>query len=245
VVTAPTSGKVGDAIPIVATFSDEINQLGQGVAIEYSLTSNGATENMSTQVTNSSSIAVQNFEPSTAGTYTIKASYAGDEAHTASSQEVMMTISKVRTTLVIALSNSTIKIQNPIKISATLTDENQQPIERATIDYQVSEAGGQWTNITSITTNFNGVATADYVPLKAGTVIIRAVYNGDQKYVQILGSETDLMVTEDNPIITLLPWILIVVVIAVVALAAILFVRARKGKQPAKAKAPQYQDYGY
>jgi hypothetical protein len=146
---------------------------------------------------------------------------------------------------VTALSNSTIKIQNIVRINATLTDENHQPIERATIQFQVIETGGQWINITTTMTDFYGVATAEYVPVKAGTVTIRAVYNGDAKYVQYLSSENDLTVTEDNPLLLALPWIAIVIVIVAVVAVVAVFVRRRGRKQPEQLKSTPIQDYGY
>jgi hypothetical protein len=236
---------VGDEIPIVAILSDEIHQGVQGVAVDYSVVSGGAPQNIGKQETNSSSMAVQSFSASAAGTYTITASFAGDDVHAGSSQEVILTISKVQTTLATTLSNYTIKTQNTVRINATLTDENNQPIERATIQFQVSETGGQWINITTTMTDFYGVATADYVPVKAGTVTIRAVYNGDVKYVQYLSSETDLTVTEDNPLLLALPWIAIVIVIVVVVAVVAVFVRRRGRKQPEQLKSAPIQDYGY
>jgi hypothetical protein len=245
IVNAPTKGKVDDQIPIVATLSDETNQSVEGVAIDYTVASGGTPQKIGTQATNRSSIAVQNFSASAAGTYTITATFAGDDVHAASSQEVILTISKVQTTLAITLSNSTIKTQNIVRMRATLTDENNQPIERATIEFQVSETGGGWVNITTATTDFYGVATADYVPVKAGTVTIRAVYNGDVKYVQGLGSENDLTVTEDNPLLMALPWIAIVIVIVAVVAVVAVFVRRSRRKQPEQLKSAPIQDYGY
>jgi hypothetical protein len=245
IITANTVGKVGDEIPIVATLSDESNQSMQAMSIEYSLVSNEVQEKLGTQTTNSSSMAVQFFTPSAAGTYTIKASYAGDGTHAASSKEVIITINKVQTILQASLSNSTIQPLSVVKISATLTDENQQPIEQAIINYQISEAGGQWTNFTVEMTDFYGVATAWYTPTKVGTTTIRAVYNGDARYVEKIGSEMDLVVIEDQPPFMAIPWIAMsAIFIALTVVLGTFFVRRRR-KPAEESKSSPIQDFGY
>jgi len=200
----PTTARVGDTITLGATLTDEEEKALRGVSIEYSIYSGGAWNKIGTAVTNASGMAIRDYTPSEAGTFLLSAEFKGDPTHAdTTSQEVTLIVNKVQTTLTISLSNITTTIGTSIKISATLNDEDSQPIPRSSVYYQIFNEedwiSGEWTGIGSATTNLQGVASLYFQPTEAGTFRFRAVYEGDPKYGESTSEETNLEVTGGNP----------------------------------------------
>jgi hypothetical protein len=226
----PTTAKVGDTLTLIAILKDENSAALGGMAVKYSVYLNGTWSAIGNVATNQSGIASRDYLTQGAGTVRFKVEFNGDNNHAqTSSQEASVAINKVLTTLAIGTSNSTTQVQTSIKISATLMDEDTQPIPRSDIYYEILE-NNEWTSIGSRTTNFQGVATIDYQPDKAGTLIIRAVYNGDTKYASSTSEETNVTVIENTFNIYLIFW---VVLIAAFSILVVVFV-SRKIKSAEK-----------
>ena len=224
-INAPTKGKVGDSIPVTAILTGENNTLIQGVSIDYLVDTNGVSNSLGTEFTNSSSMSQRFFTPTEAGTYVLTVKYAGDSTYTAASKDVTLAISKVETTLNVVLSNSTLKNQKYVIITATLTDADQQPIEQSSVEFQINQ-DGVWVPLSSATTNTLGVASTAYKTEKAGTVLVKAIFAGNAKYTETTSTDEVLEVTEDSAMLMAFP--IIIVVIAVVMIGLVLFVRRRR-----------------
>jgi len=196
-VSKPATARVGDTIALAATLKDENQNALQGLAVEYFIYSGGTWNTIGAGpiATNSSGVATVDYTPSEAGTFRIRAEFGGDTKHLqTTSQEVTLTVNKVQTALTIILSNTTTTTQTSIKISATLMDEDDEPISRSNVYYQIFKAG-EWTGIGSATTNLQGIASMYFQPTEAGTLRIKAVYNGDTKYTESTSEEASLEVT--------------------------------------------------
>lgn len=189
------TARVGDTVTLAATLKDENENPLRGLLIEYYIYSGEAWSNIGTAVTNSSGVATRDFTPSEAGSFLIRAEFGGDAKHAeTTSQEATLTVNKVQTTLAISLSDTTTTLETSIVISATLEDEDAQPISRSGVSFEIFK-DGTWTGIGSATTNLQGVASLNFQPTEAGTFKVRAVYTGDQKYAESTSEEVTLEVT--------------------------------------------------
>jgi hypothetical protein len=200
-INTPTTARVGDTVTLLAILKDENEKAIAGVAIKYSIYLGGAWTQfgLTPGTTNSSGVSTMDYTPYEAGTFRIRAEFGGDSQHSAVySQEATLTVRKVQTTLTISILNTTATSQSSVKISATLKDEDGQPISQANIIYQILK-NGNWTNIGSAITNSQGVASMNYQPNEAGTFRTRAVYSGETRYAGSTSEEANLEVTGGNP----------------------------------------------
>jgi trimeric autotransporter adhesin len=226
-ISAQGKGKVGDSIPITAILTGENNTLIPGVAMDYWVDASGVSSSIGSEFTNSSSMSKRIFVPTAAGNYFLTAKYSGDSTYTAASKDITITISKVETALNVALSNSTVKNQKYVIITATLTDADQQPIEQANIEFQINQ-DGVWIPLNSATTNMLGVASSAYKTEKAGTLLVKAIFAGNTKYIGSTSTEKVLEVTEDSIMLTAFPYIIIGVVATAILIPLTLVFRRRK-----------------
>lgn len=130
--------------------------------------------------TDSSGNAVKQYTANVnAGTYAIVASYEGTSNYDSSSATSNLLISALDSTLnITALS---VKAGANATITATLKDENENPISSASIDFYLFQ-NNQWSKINSTTTNAVGKASITRAFSTSGEYQIKTVYAGDINY---------------------------------------------------------------
>jgi len=84
-----------------------------------------------------------------------------------------------------------------ITVSATLKDEDGNPLPDKTIYYHILQ-NGVWIGIGEAQTNPNGVAPRIYQPNEEGTFKLKATYAGNQKYAGSTSEEATLEVTPET-----------------------------------------------
>jgi hypothetical protein len=99
---------------------------------------------------------------------------------------------------------------------------------QSNVAFEVLE-NGVWMPLNAAVTNSHGIASTAYKPDEAGTLTIRATYAGNAKYVESESSQTLLEVTEDNLMLSALPYIIAVLAVAIIA--SVFVIRRRKKKQ--------------
>lgn len=85
-------------------------------------------------------------------------------------------------TLLIFVHDS-INLGDKLEISATLLDENGNPVVGSLISFYLIDNIEEF--IGSATTNFDGTAKISYITAKAGVFHLRAIFLGDQKYESV------------------------------------------------------------
>ncbi len=225
VLNVPVAAKVDSQISLSGTLSDANQKAVMGVPIEYSYVSGGIEQSLGSAKTDQSGIASKIFVPSEAATVTITAKFPGDSNHTEASADILLTVTKVETSLTLVLSNSTVKNQNYVTLTAILTDSDNEPIDQTMVQFQVYE-DGVWIPLNSVSTDIYGVASTVYKPDKAGSLPIKATYSGNAKYIDSISSEAILKVTEDNLLLFIIPS-----AIVAVAVPSFLVVRMKRKKK--------------
>jgi hypothetical protein len=225
VLNVPVGAKVNRPTSLSATLSDANDKAVVGVPIEFSFVSGGIEQSLGSAKTDQNGNVSKLFVPSAAEIVTITANFAGDSNNTSGSTDISLTVSKVETSLSLVLSNSTVKTQNYVTLTSTLTDSDNKPVDQTIIQFEVYE-DGTWIPLNSVTTNMQGVASTVYKPDKSGSLMIKATYNGGTEYVESASSEAVLKVTEDS----ILPFV-IPAVVAAVAVPSFFFVRRRRKRK--------------
>jgi len=120
-----------------------------------------------------------------AGTYVINASYSGSADFGSSSGTINLIVNPFTTTLTIEVPSAT--QGKPVTLKATLKDENDNPVQGVSIQFQIYD-GTNWSNIGSANTDSNGIASISYTPSNTGTFQVRAVFSGTTNYSQMTGT---------------------------------------------------------
>jgi len=140
------------------------------------------TTSIGSATTDSSGNAVKTYTANLdAGTYVVNASYSGATDYGLSSATSNLIVNPFSTTLTIDVSSATQGKQTTI--TATLKDENGNPIQNANIDFQLYD-GSSWKSIGSDTADSSGVASITYTPSSTGTFQVKAVFSGTTNYSQ-------------------------------------------------------------
>jgi len=106
-----------------------------------------------------------------------------------------LVVRKVATTLT-TVAPSTVDQGELFTITATLKDENDDPVENATIEVYMFQE--KWDKISSDKTNASGIASITYTPLlNAGTYKFKALFNG----TQILDESSSTLTVEITAVI--------------------------------------------
>lgn len=165
-----TEGHVPDGIPVTFNLSD---------------TSLGSLSTTSATLTNGT--AVTNFTATSTGIENVTATVDNQNNST------LITINKLNTT--INIDNVTIQDGQTASINATLTDQNNKPIEGQDVSFKVNN------ETFTGTTNNKGIATLTYTPTSAGSYLVAVNYAGGVNYLDSSGNGT-LTVTQLNTTLT-------------------------------------------
>ena len=142
---------------------------------------------------------------------------------------------KTDTTIDIVLSTNSANTQTFVTISATLKDQNGNPIAQQKMVYQYSSDGTTWNNITTVTTGSDGVAQSNYKSSQTGTLTIRALFDGDTTYYASASNEETLSLSGTSGSFNI-PWIWVTLIstVAIVAVAlSIAVAKLRNGNHTA------------
>ncbi len=259
--------KVNQAVLLSSTLVDSSQQPIAGATVVYTaITPNGVEQAIGSAETGASGSSSIPFTPTQAQIYEINANYAGGSVYSPSNASQYLTVNvlpsnQTATTMALTLSTNEINTQAFVTITATLQDQSGNPIAQENIIYQYSTDGTTWNNITTQATGSNGEAQADFKYGQTGTLVIRAVFNGDANYYASESSPEQLSVTNGTtnatptPTVTSTatptatpapsnitapsngtPWTLIVVVLAValvvIVVVAFAMTRRRNNEQP-------------
>lgn len=180
----PSSLKVGTSTTITAKLTDGNNVALTNKEISFSI----GTTSISTATTDSSGNAVKAYTTNLdAGTYAIKASYAGSTDYDSSSATSNLIVNSLDTTLTINAPST--KVGATTTISTTLRDENEEPISEASIDFYLYE-NGVWTKISSATTDAVGGASIIRTFDTAADYQIKTAYAGSTNYRTVNATAT-------------------------------------------------------
>jgi hypothetical protein len=163
----------------------------------------------------------------TTGEYVIKASYLGSSDYLASESTAALTVNPISTSLELQPPENTTQ-NKEVTLSATLLDENENPIYNATVEFHLCN-GSAWTPLGSSETDQDGVASFSYVPTRAGNFTLKATFNGAAKYASSTSNEHVLTVVAPQTDYT--PVIVLVVVFALAIALAFIVLKRRKPKQ--------------
>ena len=172
------TGVNGKTVGLTATLKDENGNPVSDKTINFTVNGNSYTA-----TTNTSGIATLSYLISeTAGIYTIIASFAGDENYTLSSGTGNLNVNIISTTLIV--NNMTGVNSQTVNLTATLKDENGNPVSGKTINFTVNGI-----NYTAVT-NSNGIATVNYKLTKAGVYTVNASFTDGTIYTNSTGNGT-------------------------------------------------------
>jgi 5-hydroxyisourate hydrolase-like protein (transthyretin family) len=187
----PSSVKKDASMTITARLLDgNGNPIGsQSIAFSIGATSLGSAN------TDSSGNAVKPYTANiNAGTYVVNASYAGGADYGSSSGTSNLIVNPFTTTLTIDVP-SAIQGQS-VTLKATLKDENGNPIQGVSIQFQMYD-GTSWTNMSSANTDSNGVASISYTPSSTGSFQVKAMFGGTANYAPSASTSANLNVGMD------------------------------------------------
>jgi len=218
----PSSVKKDSSTAITAKLLDgnENPIASQPIAFFVGTTSLGSAN------TDSSGNAVKSYTANIdAGTYVVNASYGGSADFGSSSATSNLIVNPFTTSITIETPSA---IQGKsVTLKATLKDENENPIQGVSIQFQIYD-GASWSNIGSANTDSNGIASISYTPLSTGTFQIRAVFSGTTNYSQITGTGS-LTVGIDYT-----PYYIIVAIVIIAVCGVVGYTIYRRRKKPAE-----------
>jgi len=187
----PSSLKVGASTTITAKLTDGNNVALTNKEISFSI----GTTSISTATTDSSGSAVKAYTTNLdAGTYAIKASYAGSTDYDSSSATSNLIVNSLDTTLTINVPSAT--QGKEVTLKATLKDESDNPMQNIDIDFYIYEENS-WKKIGSAKTDSNGVASLKYSPSTTGTFQVKSMFEGTANYSESSSTSASLNVTMD------------------------------------------------
>jgi len=219
---APSTATAKKAIVVRAILKDENNNSISDETIDFYFYENGVWKPFDSAPTNATGFASATYTPAFWGENQIMAIYNGTLKYIENNSTATVTVHPQVVTLTIDTPDAlTATSGKPVKITATLKDENGAPISNATIIFYFFEKE-TWKTIRSTETDSNGVATIEYTPHAAGKFYIKAEFPGTQIYGKTSHVIT-LIVNFDYT-----PYILVGVAIAAIALIAFAIWRKRK-----------------
>jgi 5-hydroxyisourate hydrolase-like protein (transthyretin family) len=176
--------KRGASTTITAKLTDGNNVALANKEISFSI----GTTSIGTANTDSSGNAVKTYTADIdAGTYAIKAFYAGSTDYGSSSATSNLLVNPLDTTLTI--NAPSVKVGATATITTTLKDENGNPISDANIDFYLFE-NNAWSKISTATTNAVGSASITRTFNTAGDYQIKTAYAGSTNYKKIDATAT-------------------------------------------------------
>lgn len=187
----PSSLKKGSSTTITAKLVDGNNNPLANKDIGFYV----GTTSLGSATTDSSGNAVKTYTANLdAGTYIINASYSGSIDYGSSNATSNLIVNPFSTTLTIDVPSAT--QGKSVTITATLKDENGNPLQNMNIDFQLYD-GSMWTSIGSDTTDSSGAASITYTPSSTGTFQVKAMFSGTTNYSQLTSTTGSLGVGVD------------------------------------------------
>ncbi|UTB32259.1 MAG: Ig-like domain repeat protein [Methanobacterium sp. ERen5] len=181
-ITVPdVTGKHGENVNLQAVLKDKYGKPISGQTVSFLV--NG--DNVGTGKTDDDGTAVFSYNISNGdGIYEIRAEYGGSEMYAPNMNIGKLTVNPIKTE--ITVNNVNAKHGDKTSITATLKDENQNPIKGQTVTFQIS---GQ--TIGTAITDSTGTATIEYIVQQIfGTYIINANTQADNIYTAATGKAT-------------------------------------------------------
>jgi outer membrane protein assembly factor BamB len=154
---------------------------GQTIYLEYS--ADGLTYNLLASVTTLSDGSYSYPWSPSAGSYTIRVNFTGNDNYTGSSCTTSLIVNRASTTITISIDPSTTLCGDTTIINGTLQDEYNTPLSGQTIKLEFSADGGaSWNTIVTINTLTDGSYSYLWTPQEVGSYLIRAKYAGAFNY---------------------------------------------------------------
>jgi parallel beta-helix repeat protein len=224
-IDAPTDVKVEEQITISATLLDD-----DGEPVTYKQITIGVyndnldfSRNVNTDGTG---IATTTLSVNTTGEYVITASYPGSSDYLASESTAALAVNPISTSL--ELQSPEKATQNrEVALSATLLDEDENPIYNATVEFHLYN-GSAWELLGAAQTNQSGVASFNHTLAYTGTFFLKATYTGDGKYASSKSDDYSLTVAALEA--DYIPYIISAAIIVSVVTLLFIFLRRRKSK---------------
>jgi len=180
----PSTLKRAASTTITAKLTDGNNVALANKEISFSI----ETTSIGTATTDSSGNAVKTYTAIIdAGTYAIKASYAGSTDYGSSSATSNLLVNPLDTTLTI--NAPSVKVGATATITTTLKDENGNPISDVNIDFYLFE-NNAWSKVSTATTNAVGSASITRTFNTARDYQIKTAYAGSTNYKKIDATAT-------------------------------------------------------
>ena len=163
-------------------------------------------------------------------TVSFQVSYSDFEGNShVESQSGSVLVTALGTNITSTLAPSNVNIGGSTTITATLLDGNGNPIANQSIDFQIYKATS-WTSIGSASTDTSGIASLSYKPSSTGSFQVKAVFAGTANYASSTSLPTNLNVSMDYTLYSIVAAIIIVV--ALVAVGYVVFLRRGKEIPP-------------
>ena len=129
----------------------------------------------------------------------------------------------------LTISGVSAMVEESVSIKAILKDEHGKPLSGMSIRFEFNDAG-TWRLLGSDSSDSNGIASINYVPLKADTFAIRASFEGSSEYTKSVSNNEKLIVQSKPPDYVLYSIAgIMLAVIGIFGMAIYLVKRKRKG----------------
>jgi len=187
----PTSIKMGRSTTITAKLLDRYNSPIPNQLISFYI----GTTYIGSTITDSSGEARKTYIANIdAGTYVVNASYSESLDFLSSNATNSLIVNPLTTTLSIQ-TPSTIQGKT-VSLKAILKDENVNPIQGMSIEFQLYNETS-WLKIGSAITDSNGIASLNYTSPNTGIFQVRAVFNGTTNYSRTTSTTGSFNVSVD------------------------------------------------
>jgi len=222
---SPTTTTVDSPVIINGTLSPMLS--GVEVTIQSKLGENDWS-NITTVLTRLMGQFIHVWTPTEAGTYQIKASWAGDTVTSASVSSIKtVTVDKLSSVITLEVDLSSITIGSQVTLSGK--------IEPSRSNVQVTlyvRKGVEWNPITTTTTDDQSNYSFEWEPTETGTLEIQAKWDGD---ANTLASESDVKQVQVEAAAEPIPMNLVIyavvgVAIIVIAGAGVYFLKFKRTK---------------
>lgn len=193
------------------------------VSIQY-VSPTGSTINQTTK-TDAHGNFSDTYTPQASGSWTVKASWEGDQDYLGSSNTTQLTVSKIQQTLQMSISKEKIALGESLAISGLLSPA----LPNATINLIATDPESQQT-ITKVQTTSQGTFTHDLKPDLAGPWIIMAVFEGDV-FHSLASSKTLSFEVAEAGGLGFLNWQTLVIIAVVVAVIVVVTMGIRRARR--------------
>ncbi len=169
----------GEDVTISGTVYDENNQIVTSGSVTIVI-SDGKTETVNIKDNKFS----YTYTPSSIGLSTVEVTFNDDnDYYTSSSNQTTFTLEKCTTKIDIKYGD--VVINEPVEITATLTNATGSNIANSEVTIMVNGK-----ELDNVQTDNNGVFTATFTPTSQGTYTIEVVYDGNNYYYGTTGFDT-------------------------------------------------------